>query len=46
MQDETADDGTAAMLLRQVEELLLMGELSEGEKLEILKNALLILKEG
>jgi hypothetical protein len=31
--------------MQQVEELLLMDELSEGEKSEILKNVLSILKE-
>jgi hypothetical protein len=45
MQNDEADDVTAEMLMQQVEELLLMDELSEGEKSEILKNVLSILKE-
>jgi hypothetical protein len=45
MQNDEADDVTAEMLMQQVEELLLMDELSEGEKAEILKNVLSILKE-
>ena len=39
MQNEKSDDVTAEMLMQQVEELLLMDELSEGEKTEILKGA-------
>lgn len=46
MQNDKADDVTAEMLMQQVEELLLMDELSEGEKTEILKDVLSILKEG
>jgi hypothetical protein len=46
MQNDKADDVTAEMLMQQVEELLLMDELSEGEKSEILKDVLSILKEG
>jgi hypothetical protein len=45
MQNDEADNVTAEMLMQQVEELLLMDELSEGEKSEILKNVLSILKE-
>jgi hypothetical protein len=45
MQNYEADDVTAEMLMQQVEELLLMDELSEGEKAEILKDVLSILKE-
>lgn len=45
MQNDKADDVTAEMLMQQVEELLLMDELSEGEKCEILQNVLSILKE-
>ena len=45
MQNNKADDVTAEMLMQQVEELLLMDELSEAEKSEILKNVLSILKE-
>ena len=45
MQNDKADDVTAEMLMQQVEELLLMDELSEGEKSEILKDVLSILKE-
>jgi len=45
MQNDKADDVTAEMLMQQVEALLLMDELSEGEKTEILKDVLSILKE-
>jgi len=45
MQNDKAEDVTAEMLMRQVEDLLLMDELSEGEKSEILKDVLSILKE-
>ena len=45
MQNDPADDVTAEMLMQHVEELLLMDELSEGEKTEILKDVLSILKE-
>jgi len=45
MQNDKADDVTAEMLMRQVEDLLLMDELSEEEKSEILKDVLSILKE-
>jgi ABC-type branched-subunit amino acid transport system ATPase component len=45
MQNDQPDDVTAEMLMQQVEELLLMDELSEGEKSEILKNVLSILKQ-
>lgn len=40
-----ADDVTAEMLMRQVEDLLLMDELSEGQKIKILQNVLSILEE-
>jgi len=36
---------TAETLMRQVEELLLMDQLSEGEKVKILQNVLSILEE-
>lgn len=36
---------TAEILMQQVEELLLMDELSEGQKAEILQNVLSILEE-
>lgn len=45
MQNDEADDVTAEILMQQVEELLLMDEISEGEKTEILKGVLSILKE-
>jgi hypothetical protein len=45
MQNDKADDVTAELLMQQVEELLLMEELSEADKSEILKNVLSILKE-
>lgn len=45
MQNDKADDVTAEMLMQQVEELLLMDELSEGQKVKILQNVLSILEE-
>jgi len=45
MQNDKADDVTAEMLMQQVEELLLMDELSEGQKAKILRNVLSILEE-
>jgi len=45
MQNNKADDVTAEMLMQQVEELLLMDELSEGQKAKILRNVLSILEE-
>ena len=45
MQNDKADDVTAEMLMRQVEDLLLMDELSEGQKVKILQNVLSILEE-
>jgi hypothetical protein len=44
MQKDEADDVTAEMLMRQVEELLLMDDLSEEEKVKILQNVLSILE--
>ena len=45
MQNDKADDVTAEMLMQQVEDLLLMDELSEGQKVKILQNVLSILEE-
>ena len=45
MQNDKADDVTAEMLMQQVEDLLLMDELSEGQKIKILQNVLSILEE-
>jgi len=45
MQNDKADEVTAEMLMQQVEELLLMDELSEGQKVKILQNVLSILEE-
>jgi hypothetical protein len=45
MQNDKADDVTAEMLMQQVEELLLMDDLSEGQKVKILQNVLSILEE-
>lgn len=46
MQSNEADEVTAEMLVQHVEDLLLMDELSEGEKSGILKKVLSILKDG
>jgi hypothetical protein len=45
MQSDKADDVTAEMLMQQVEELLLMDDLCEGQKVKILQNVLSILEE-
>jgi|LakMenEpi03Aug12_release.lakeMendotaPanAssembly.Ray.scaffolds.fasta_scaffold2552059_1 hypothetical protein len=45
MQSEKGNVVTAEMLMQQVEELLLMDDLSEGEKVKILQNVLSILEE-
>jgi hypothetical protein len=45
MQNEERKVVTAEMLMRQVEELLLMDGLSEEAKVEILQNVLSILEE-
>ena len=45
MENEERKVVTAETLMQQVEELLLMDELSEGEKAEILQNVLSILEE-
>ena len=45
MENEERKVVTAETLMQQVEELLLMDELSEGQKVEILQNVLSILEE-
>jgi hypothetical protein len=45
MENEERKVVTAESLMQQVEDLLLMNELSEGEKAEILQNVLSILEE-
>lgn len=45
MQNDKAVDVTAEMLMRQVEDLLLMDDLCEGQKVKILHNVLSILEE-
>ena len=45
MQSEKGNVTTAETLMQQVEELLLMGEISEEAKCEILRNVLSILEE-
>ena len=45
MENEERKAVTAESLMQEVEELLLMDEISEAEKSEILKNVLSILKE-
>jgi hypothetical protein len=45
MENEEQNVVTAETLMQQVEELLLMNELSERQKVEILQNVLSILEE-
>jgi hypothetical protein len=45
MENEERKVVTAETLMRQVEELLLRGDISEGEKVEILQNGLSMLEE-
>ncbi len=45
MENEEQKVVTAEMLMQQVEELLLMDDLSEGEKVKILQKVLSILEE-
>ena len=45
MESEEQKVVTAETLMRQVEELLLMEQLSAGEKVKILRNVLSILEE-
>ena len=45
MENQERNGVTAEMLMQQVEELLLMDQLSEGEKVKILQNVLSILEE-
>lgn len=45
MENEERNVVTAETLMQQVEDLLLMEELSEGQKVKILRNVLSILEE-